>query len=577
MKTRKMMLSLLLVGLFMFTSIGAAYAQDDGQAPVTVTSEEVSPYLTLEHLTYADGTEIEGALINGPSSPPAEFEAERLASIQPEPEDGVIANFPSFSWVFGCSAVSAAMIATYYDRGSYPKMYQGPTAGGVMPLTDTSWPTWSDGYTTYPNNPLIASKLGVDGRTSKGSINDYWIKYGSTLADPYITGGWTQHAWGTAIGDYMKTSQSKYYSTDGSTWFYNYYSSAKLQCSAMPGLDSGKGTWKISDVDGTYGRKLFYQARGYTVTECYNQPTDNKYAGGFSLANFQAQINAGHPVLINLAGHSIVGYGYSGSTIYIRDTWDNNTAHTYTMPWGGSYSGMTMQSVSIVRLAAPTGGGFNSQFNGNMTGWAKKGTVAFYPSSTYMYSNGTSGKWAQAYWTGSTFSNFNYQARLRRGNGDATSANTLFVRMGSSIGTGTLGNWWYPGYFFEYTNGGSYSIWKMTSPTSYSAIQGWTSSSAIKKNDWNVLRVYANGSTFKFYINGTLVKSFTSSWRTSGYVGVGFADYGKAGDLFGVDWATLTKLSAKNVNADEVSADQEALNEAANIADPIGDVTGLFE
>ena len=102
--------------------------------------------------------------------------------------------------------------------------------------------------------------------------------------------------------------------------------------------------------DGSVGRKLFYEARGYSVGECYNQNTDNNYTGGFSLANFQAEIDAGHPVLLNLEGHSIVGYGYDGSDIYIRNTWDNNPANTYTMPWGGSYDDMTLLSVSVVRL-----------------------------------------------------------------------------------------------------------------------------------------------------------------------------------------------------------------------------------
>ena len=193
-----------------------------------------------------------------------------MTTIAPE---GTIANFPSFDWVFGCSAVSGAMIAAYYDRGLYHNMYTGPTSGGVMPITDTSWPTWSDGYDTYPNNPLIASHNGIDGRTSKGSIDDYWIQYGSSTQDPYITGGWTQHSWGTAIGDYMKTSQSAYGNTDGSTTFYNWTSSPnKLTCADM-------ATNNISQYDGTYGRKLFYEARGYTVTDCYNQKTDNNGGG----------------------------------------------------------------------------------------------------------------------------------------------------------------------------------------------------------------------------------------------------------------------------------------------------------
>ena len=239
------------------------------------------------------------------------------------------------------------MIAGYYDRGAYPNMYTGPTNGGVMPATDTSWPTWFDGFETYPNNPLIASHINVDGRTTKGSIDDYWVQYESTANDPYITGGWQQHTWGSAIGDYMKTSQSAspYNNVDGSTTFYNWTSDpSKLTCSDMESNN-------IDDVDGTYGRKLFYEARGYTIADCYNQKTDNN-SGGFTLANFQAEIDAGYPVLLNLDGHSIVGYGYSGSTIYIRDTWSSDQGYTPTMIWGGSYQGMELLSVSVVHLTS---------------------------------------------------------------------------------------------------------------------------------------------------------------------------------------------------------------------------------
>ena len=317
------------------------------------TVEEVNPYFSIEHRTLADGRPILGYIIHGPSAPLPEYEAERIASIRPASTTGVLLDFPSFSWVFGCSAVSGAMIATYYDRGAYPNMYTGPTNGGVMPLTDTAWPIWFDGYSPYPNNPLIASHLGVDGLATRGSIDDYWVKEGSDADDPYITGGWLQHTWGTAIGDYMKTSQSAYESIDGSTWFYNWPSNERLTCSDMV-------TQGVADSDGTYGRKLFYEARGYTVTECYNQRTDNSYAGGYSLADFQAEINAGHPVLLNLKGHSIVGYGYDGSTIYIRDTWNNNPAVTYTMPWGGFYEGMELLSVSVVRLAPVTPVGYRA-------------------------------------------------------------------------------------------------------------------------------------------------------------------------------------------------------------------------
>lgn len=345
---RKALLSTLLTLLVCTALVGsaaaAALAQDETPESGSPQINVISPYYSEEQITTPDGQQITRSIINGPSKPLPEYQAEREASMTAIEPEGTLGNMPSYNWVFGCSAVSGAMIAGYYDRTTYPNMYTGPANGGVMPLTDTSWPTWSDGHETYPNNPLIASHNGVDGRIIKGSIDDYWIEYGSSANDPYITGGWTQHTWGTAIGDYMKTSQSAYDNSDGSTSFYNWTSSPnKLTCADMVSNN-------IDDLDGTYGRKLFYEARGYTVTDCFNQKTDNN-SGGFTLANFQAEINAGHPVLLNLAGHSIVGYGYNGSTIYIRDTWDNDPGHTYTMTWGGSYSGMTLQSVSVVHLA----------------------------------------------------------------------------------------------------------------------------------------------------------------------------------------------------------------------------------
>jgi YD repeat-containing protein len=304
-------------------------------------------YFTTNTQKLPDGTLLDQTIINGPSTPPPGFELQRQAVSLPVPNSAAGTNtlsVPAFNWVFGCSAVSGAMIASYYDRNGYPDMYTGPSNGGVMPMDNSSWPTWSDGVDTYPNCPVIASHNGVDGRATKGSIDDYWVQYGSTASDPYITGSWTQHTWSDAIGDYMKTSQSAYGNSDGSTTFWNYTSSATpLTCADM--VSNG-----IDSTDGTYGRKLFYEARGYTVTDCYSQKTDNTIAGGFSFAQLKAEIDAGRPVMLNLAGHTVVAVGYddSGNTVFIHDTWDYLT---HSMTWGTSYSGMQLLSVSIVNLA----------------------------------------------------------------------------------------------------------------------------------------------------------------------------------------------------------------------------------
>ncbi|NDY58072.1 hypothetical protein G3N56_15155 [Desulfovibrio sulfodismutans] len=346
------LLATALSACFLLCATNPALAQDAAPGLDQAVSEtlETGKYFTARRLTVPGKAPIVETIISGPPTPPPGYEDERT------PVDLAKANarstvktliVPAYNWVFGCSSVSGAMIAAYYDRNGYPNMYTGPTGGGVMPLDNSVWGTWSDGYVSYPNLPLAASHNGVDGRTTRGSIDDYWIKYDSAASDPYITGGWGQHAWGTAIGDYMKTSQSAYTLSDGSTCFYKSGSASPLTCAQME-------SWGIQTRDGTYGRKLFYEARGYTVTDCYAQDTDNSKVGGFSFAQYKAEIDAGRPVMINITGHTMVGVGYDDATqtIYINNTWSHTT---HSMPWGGSYSGMEMYAVSIVNLAPVTG------------------------------------------------------------------------------------------------------------------------------------------------------------------------------------------------------------------------------
>lgn len=343
--------------IFLNLSLVSALADDSkaGESSSTKVQvdegplEQINEYSSKQTILYNDGSSLDRIIINGPPTPPPGYDEERKPVPLPKPDGNMAAKtlvVPGYNWVFGCSAVSGAMIAGYYDRNGYPNMYTGPTGGGLMPLDNSPWPTWSDGYRTYPNLPLAASHQGVDGRTTRGSIDDYWVQYGSSSQDPYVSGGWGQHSWSDAIGDYMKTSQSAYNNTDASTAFYNWTSrSDQLTCNDMI-------SHNIHHRDGTYGRKLFYEARGYRVTECYNQKTDNN-GGGFTFAHYKAEIDAGRPVMLNVQGHTMVGVGYddSGNTVYLHDTWDYNT---HSMTWGGSYSGMALRSVSIVNLEPST-------------------------------------------------------------------------------------------------------------------------------------------------------------------------------------------------------------------------------
>jgi len=283
-----------------------------------------------------NGNEI--TTISYPGKPPANYRAPK--ALVPNTAK-TLTNFPAYDWSFGCTATSAAMIAAYYDNNGYPNLYTGPTNGGVAPLDNSSW-----GYTVINGEaralcPISASMNGLDGRSSRGHVDDYWIQYDNCNNDPYITNGWAQHSYESCTGDFMKTNQSAYSNCDGSTTLYYYPNGA-----AYSGTHS---------ADGGYGFQLYLQSRGYTVTSRFNQAIYG-YDGntlGFTYAQYKQEIDNGYPVFIHVEGHTMVGYGYDDATnkVYLRDTWDYSS---HEMTWGGSYAGMAQWGVTVVHMAAVT-------------------------------------------------------------------------------------------------------------------------------------------------------------------------------------------------------------------------------
>jgi len=289
-------------------------------------AESHNKYVVAIHID-STGRELVEVIV--PGRPPDDF---RMPPADPTDASYTLPNVPAYDWCYGCSATSAAMAAGYYDRTGYSNMYSGPTNGGVAPMNNS---VWGSGECPYS-----ATHQGIDGRSTLGHVDDYWIAYGSSQPDPYITGGWTQHTYGDCTGDYMKTNQSAFGNTDGSTTFYYY-------------LDGSPYSGNFNGNDGTYGVKLFFESRGYTVNNYFCQLIYG-FGGntlGFTYNQFKAEIDAGRPVLIHVEGHTMLGMGYDDASnlIYIHDTWDYLT---HSMTWGGSYAGMNQWGVSIVTMAA---------------------------------------------------------------------------------------------------------------------------------------------------------------------------------------------------------------------------------
>jgi hypothetical protein len=230
----------------------------------------------------------------------------------------------------------------HYDNAGYPNMYTGPTNGGVFPMTNAIWGTVVINGETRAQCPLSATRQGLDGRAIKGHVDDYWVQYGSSLPDPFI-GNWTEHTKGECTGDYMGTNQSSLSNKDGSTRFWYYPDGSPIY--DYTGSEPSKR-------DGCHGMRLFVESRGYTVDTNYSQYIYgyNGNTNGFAFANFKSEIDAGRPVLIQVEGHTMLGYGYNdtGSTIYIHDTWDYDD---HEMTWGGSYSDMEHYGVSVIQIS----------------------------------------------------------------------------------------------------------------------------------------------------------------------------------------------------------------------------------
>ncbi len=98
-----------------------------------------------------------------------------------------------------------------------------------------------------------------------------------------------------------------------------------------------------------------------------------------------------------------------------------------------------------------------------------------------------------------------------------------------------------------------FSIWKKVSDRWYS-MRGWTWSGAInyRLNEWNILKVIANGPNFTFYINNILVASVSDSSFPAGRIALEVADYSGFGGNILFDNIRLTKSTSGSVNGEVV-------------------------
>jgi hypothetical protein len=246
-------------------------------------------------------------------------------------QGGNLPNTCDYKWWYGCSPTSAGMMIGHYDRNGYGGLdYSNLVPGGMAESN------------TYGAGPYLANNAIA----SAGHIADFYSggynASGDDVAPPW-------HAF-NCLADFMGTSQDAYGLNNGWTWFYFWTNGA-------PFTEADSFNMGVWDSDGMYGVGEYVNYAAYDASVLYGQLIYG-YQGntlGFTYDQYKSEIDAGRPVMIQVTGHSMYGYGYyldqaGAPWINVYDTWALGGG---SMPWGGSYHGLYQWGVMVMEL---TGG-----------------------------------------------------------------------------------------------------------------------------------------------------------------------------------------------------------------------------
>jgi hypothetical protein len=248
-------------------------------------------------------------------------------------ENIMITDVPDYTWHAGCFGSASGNLMGFWDRNGFPKIYTGPTAGGVAPLD-----TFGDNAGV---RSLWASKAGFDGRPSDqpGHLDDYWdfydgensMSYQSNATDPYILAGRPEHA-PDCTGDFMGASQNKWTDLNGEcngnidAFSFNFWDqSGARRVNFTPPSQNGVEIRDIQSGFRKFAEYCGYQADSFSQLVQFNPVVPS--GAGFTFDNLKAEINAGYPMMlflqnnelsrdlpgaphVNPGVHGMIAYGY---------------------------------------------------------------------------------------------------------------------------------------------------------------------------------------------------------------------------------------------------------------------------
>jgi len=225
-------------------------------------------------------------------------------------QDVRLLDMPDYNWHAGCFGTATGNLMGYWDRHGFPDIYTGPTAGGIAPLNDAG--------ANVGIRSMWASQAGFDGRPANkmGHINDYWIGYENTDADPHVTAGRQEHA-PDCVGDFIGLNQKKWTNMnsecDGNIDGYSFVywdTRGNKRINYTPSTAAGSPARDIQS-----GLRAWAQYRGYDA-DVFTQLADinprTPSGQGFSFEALKAEINAGYPVLMFLQDYNVMSLPRSG-------------------------------------------------------------------------------------------------------------------------------------------------------------------------------------------------------------------------------------------------------------------------
>ncbi len=200
----------------------------------------------------------------------------------------------------------------------------------TVPLALGACPALADTYKVLTGVPEYEWYKGCS-PTSGGMLMGYWFNQGYKKLLPGVTDAYDQ----AQVNNAISSPQHNKYVTKDYTYYDTYVGhTANSIADFMQTVSGGTYADKIPT-----GLKDWSASVGVSATASHNWVKG--MGGTFVYANYQAEINAGHPMLLNLesyipfsgwVGHTVVGYGYKDAMFQLTIPTGQYSTTTVTVP-----------------------------------------------------------------------------------------------------------------------------------------------------------------------------------------------------------------------------------------------------